>query len=55
MPIKEFITISALIMSGWFVTGGYSGMMKNIHKFQIQVLREVGRTDNWGNPDIFRK
>lgn len=55
MPIKEIITIAVVIMSGWYVVGGQQGMLRNIRKAQISILREVGRTDNWGNPSIFGK
>lgn len=54
MPIKEIVGLTVLIMTGWFITGGQQAMMKNIRSTQIRILKEVVRTDNWGNPSIFR-
>ena len=50
MPIKEIMTITTVILGSWMIAGGRESMWKNIHKVQIQILREVARTDNWGNP-----
>jgi hypothetical protein len=53
MPIKEIVTWAMVICGGWYAIGGQKGMMMNIRKAQIAILKEVGRTDNWGNPSIF--
>lgn len=53
MPIKELLTWSAVIVSGWYAVGGQKGMWMNIRKAQFAILREVGRTDSWGNPSVF--
>ncbi len=53
MPIKEIMTLTLIIMSGWYVTTGQRGMLKNVQKTKINILREVARTDNWGNPSIW--
>lgn len=53
MPIKEIMTLGIIIMSGWYVTGGQRGMLKNIQETKVKILREVTRTDNWGNPSIW--
>ena len=53
MPIKEIMTLTLIIMSGWYVTVGQRGMLRNVQKTKIKILREVARTDNWGNPSIW--
>ncbi len=54
MPIKEIITIATVIIGAWSVTEGRAGILKHVRKVQIQILREVSRTDTWGNPSIFQ-
>lgn len=53
MPTKEIMTLASILMAGWFLTGGQAGVTKNLRATQIRILREVTRTDNWGNPSIF--
>lgn len=54
MPIKEIMFFSAGILATIFATSGPANFHNAIQKAKIQILREVGRTDNWGNPSIFR-
>ena len=54
MPIKEILAWAMVICSGWYAVGGQKGMMMNIRKAQIAILREVGSTRKWGNPSIFQ-
>jgi hypothetical protein len=54
MPIKEIIALSAAIMASIAITHP-THPMDAIRKVQAQILREVGRTDTWGNPSIFVK
>ena len=53
MPIKEIIAISALVMASIVATNPLYPQ-EAIRNFKLRVLREVGRTDNWGNPSIFK-
>ncbi len=54
MPVKEIMAWTSLALGGWYMTGDYSGMMIKIRKAQIAILRDVARTDNWGNPSLWR-
>ncbi len=53
MPIKEIMILSAAIMASIMVTHP-TRPFEAIREVQIKILREVGRTDTWGNPSIFR-
>lgn len=53
MPIKEIIAISAVIMAS-VMAANPTRPREAIRELQFKILREVGRTDNWGNPSIFR-
>jgi hypothetical protein len=52
MPIKEIITISAIIMAAVVATNPMHPR-EAIRALQIKILRDVARTDNWGSPSIF--
>lgn len=52
MPIKEIIAISAVIMAS-IIAAHPTRSRKAIRDFQFKILREVGRTDNWGKPSKF--
>jgi hypothetical protein len=54
MPIKEIMTLGSIIVAGWFLTGGQRGVIQNVRKAQIAILRDVGLTSTWGSPSIFR-
>lgn len=54
MPIKEIITFSTGVLLTILAMNGPFRFKETIRKTQIQILREVGRTDNWGNPSIFQ-
>lgn len=53
MPIKEIIVISAAIMAS-IIAANPTRPREAIREFQFKILREVGRTDNWGSPSIFK-
>lgn len=53
MPIKEIIAISALVMASIIATNPLHPQ-EAIRSIELRILREVRRTDNWGNPSIFR-
>lgn len=55
MPIKEIMMLSAGILGAIFVTHGPFHFRETVRAYQVRILREVGRTDNWGNPSIFPK
>lgn len=54
MPIKEIIAFSGVIMISIMITHP-TRPLKAVRAMQLKILREVGRTDNWGNPSIFQK
>jgi hypothetical protein len=52
MPSKEIIALAAAIMGGIFITHPF-GFANAIRKVEFSILREVTRTDNWGNPSLY--
>ena len=54
MPIKEIMTFSIGVLATLFITHGPLHFKSAIRETQMHILREVGRTDNWGNPSIFQ-
>ncbi len=52
MPIKEIMTLSIAVFAMLFVTNPLH-FKDAVRKVQFQILREVARTDNWGNPNIW--
>ncbi|MGE4232040.1 MAG: hypothetical protein AB7F43_01810 [Bacteriovoracia bacterium] len=55
MPIKEYVNWGFIILAGLAITKGPQNLVFEMKKLQYQMLREVGRTNNWGNPSIFKK
>ena len=53
-PIKELITFGLASVAIIAVTGGPWNLRENLRKAQIQMIREVGKTSNWGDPLIWR-
>jgi hypothetical protein len=53
MPIKELIAFGLLSVATIAATGGPGNLRENLLKAQIRMLREVGRTSNWGDPLIW--
>jgi hypothetical protein len=49
MPIKELMTLSTGILIAIFIANPLH-FREAVRKVQIQILREVARTDNWGTP-----
>lgn len=52
MPIKEIIAVAAALMASIIATHP-TRPLEAVRELQVKILREVGRTDNWGSPDIF--
>ena len=52
MPIKEIMALSAAIMASIMVTHP-TRPLEAVREFEVRILHEVGRTDNWGSPSIF--
>ncbi len=50
MPIKELIAAGLISVGIIAATGGPWNLRGNLLKAQLQILKEVGRTDNWGDP-----
>ena len=50
MPIKEIVSFTLGIVMTIAVAGGPLQLRANLRKVQIEILREMTRTDNWGNP-----
>lgn len=50
MPIKEIVSFTMGIVMTIAVVGGPLNLKTNLRKVQVQILREMTRTDNWGNP-----
>jgi len=54
MPIKEIMIFTAGVLATLFATYGPSNFSTAIKKTKVEIIREVSRTNNWGNPSIFR-
>jgi len=54
MAIKALIMLGMMAVGSIALTHGPHRLKAELRKVQIQILREVARTDNWGNPDIFQ-
>jgi hypothetical protein len=54
MPVKEIMAIAFMIVGVWYAEGGQKYVQRKIRLVQIQVLHNLGRTSNWGNPSIFK-
>jgi hypothetical protein len=52
MPIKEIMALAATIMGAIFITHPLS-FEATIHRLERSMLRELSRTDNWGDPSIY--
>lgn len=53
MPIKEIITFGFGVLAV-LVAMNPLHFKEAVRHTQIQILKEVGRTDTWGSPSIFR-
>ena len=53
MPIKELIAFGLLSIATIAANGGPWNLRENLLKAQTKMLREVGRTSNWGDPLIW--
>lgn len=51
MPIKEIMVFSAAVIASIMATHPLHPL-EAVRKVQVQVLRDMGRTDHWGNPRI---
>jgi hypothetical protein len=52
MSIKEILVLSAVILASIFVSHP-TRPLQAVRDLEVKILREVGRTNNWGNPSIF--
>ena len=50
MPIKEFVQYGIGIAMIVGLAGNPLHFRRNLKNFQLQILRECTRVDNWGNP-----
>lgn len=54
MPLKEIILLSAVVVASIMASHPVHPL-DGILAFELRILREVGRTDNWGSPSIFHQ
>jgi len=52
MPIREFINLSLLILTGICITHPMTAALE-IRKIELSILREASDTRSWGVPVIF--
>lgn len=55
LPIRELIAFGLVSVATIAVTGGPWNLRDNLRKAQTHMIREVGKTSNWGNPLIWRQ
>ena len=53
MPIKEIMAIGAAIL-GTIMFTHPTRPLEAVRGVELRILRDVGRTNNWGAPSIFR-
>ena len=53
MPIKEILTLALVAFVALFVANPFH-FREALRKTEGQIIWEVGRTNTWGNPSIFR-
>jgi hypothetical protein len=54
-PIKELITFGLASVAMIAITGGPWNLRENLRKAQIHMIRDVGKTSNWGDPLIWHQ
>ena len=54
MPIKEIVTFAVGAFVALVIANPFH-FREVLRRTEIQILRDVGRTNNWGNPSIFRR
>jgi hypothetical protein len=55
MPIKEIITFGMGIVLALALTKGPLHLRQTLRELEIKIANETARTDNWGNPSIFKR
>lgn len=56
MPIKEIIALTTAIVIATAISGGPQNLEKNLNAMKYSMLKELTKTDNWGDPSApFRK
>lgn len=53
LPIRDFLTLTIAVLAGLFIMNP-GNFNVAVRKALAQILREVVRTDNWGNPSIYQ-
>ncbi len=53
LPIKECLALTVAVLAGLFIMNP-GNFNVAVRRAQVQILKEVARTDNWGNPSIFQ-
>jgi hypothetical protein len=53
MPIREILALSVAVMGGIFIAHPLS-FKSALRQVEFSILREVTRTDNWGDPSLYR-
>jgi hypothetical protein len=54
MPIKELVTFGMGIVVALAVAKGPWNLKRSMLELEYKIAKEVTRTDNWGNPSIFK-
>ena len=52
MPIKEIIAFAIGVATVLFATNPLH-FRESLKQTEIQIVRDLGRTNTWGNPSIF--
>ncbi|NBU21876.1 hypothetical protein EBS43_10790 [bacterium] len=47
MEFKNLMTLSTIIVTGWYLQGGTAYMNRKVHEARLYVLREIVSTKNW--------
>jgi hypothetical protein len=53
MLIKEIMALGISILFGLWVAHSPRAFHHRVRAFQVKILKEAARTDNWGDSSIF--
>ncbi len=54
MPIKEIIAIALTLVTATAIFSGPSSLEKSLNTMKYQLLKELTKTNTWGDPSPWR-
>jgi hypothetical protein len=53
MPISDIVKFGFGVIGTLLVLHGPLHLQEEMRKLEVEIVREIARTDTWGSPDIF--